>query len=459
MQLQSPVLYGVRLGTLIASCSVVVALAVIDLALRGWMGRRARATQARGDQARRSAEDERYHWLTLASKALRQVVAPLTLLMWTYGLHFALQAPLGELGDATLRVRALAIMDWLQGALTVAALVWLLARIGRVIEIGAAELAARTASKWDDIVLPVAASAARLVLPLVAVILAVPALEVDGRYTALIQQGISIAVIAVLMALLMRLTNAAAQLVLSRHPVDVAENLRARAVRTQITVLRKVALAVIGLIGLASILMVFEPVRRLGATMLASAGVAGIIIGFAAQKSLATLLAGFQIALSQPIRVDDVVIVEGEWGRIEEITLTYVVVAIWDERRLVVPISYFIEQPFQNWTRTSSNILGTVMLYTDYSVPLGPLRAELQRLLDTTELWDKRVGLLQVTDAKERTLELRVLVSASDAGKAWDLRCYLREHLIGWLQRQQPQSLPRLRVMQSDTADDITDHA
>jgi small-conductance mechanosensitive channel len=187
-------------------------------------------------------------------------------------------------------------------------------------------------------------------------------------------------------------------------------------------------------------------VRQLGTAMIASAGVAGIVIGFAAQKSLGTLLAGFQIAMTQPIRIDDVVIVEGEWGKIEEITLTYVVVKIWDLRRLVVPITYFIEKPFQNWTRTSADILGTVFLHVDYGVPVGAVREELTRILAASPNWDHKVNVLQVTDAKERTLELRALASSSDASKSWDLRCEMREKLVAFIQDQYPESLPRLRT-------------
>src|SRR5688572_32095941 len=175
--------------------------------------------------------------------------------------------------------------------------------------------------------------------------------------------------------------------------------------RLRSCLLKKIAVGIIALFAIASMLMVFQPVRQLGTAMIASAGVAGIVIGFAAQKSLATLLAGFQIALTQPIRIDDVVIVEGEWGRIEEITLTYVVVRLWDLRRLVVPITYFIEQPFQNWTRTSADIVGTVFLYVDSTVPVDSLRGELTRVLKASRFWDGKVSVLQVTDAKEHTLE------------------------------------------------------
>ena len=211
-------------------------------------------------------------------------------------------------------------------------------------------------------------------------------------------------------------------------------------------VLKKAAVAIIGIFTLASMLMVFDSVRQFGASILASAGIAGIVVGFAAQRSIATLLAGFQIALTQPIRLDDVVIVENEWGRIEDITLTYVVVRVWDLRRLVVPITYFIEQPFQNWTRSSADILGTVFLYVDYNVPLDALRAELTRILEASRYWDGKVNVLQVTDAKEHPLEIRALASAADASAAWDLRCEIREKLIGFVQQKFPESLPRFRA-------------
>ena len=193
--------------------------------------------------------------------------------------------------------------------------------------------------------------------------------------------------------------------------------------------------------------MLFEEVRQLGISLFASAGVAGIIIGFAAQKLIATVLAGLQIAITQPIRIDDVVIIENEWGRIEEITLTYVVVKIWDQRRLVVPSTYFFEKPFQNWTRTSAEILGTVFLYTDYHVSFDALRKELTRLLESTPLWDKRVNVLQVTDAKEYGVEIRALVSAKDSPTAWDLRVFIREKMIEFIQKNYPESLPRTRVV------------
>jgi len=172
----------------------------------------------------------------------------------------------------------------------------------------------------------------------------------------------------------------------------------------------------------------------------------GIIAGIAAQKPLANLFAGFQIALTQPIRLDDVVIVEGEWGRIEEITLSYVVVAIWDDRRLVLPLTYFIEKPFQNWTRTSAQILGSVFVWVDYSFPLEAARTALQPIIEGSQLWDKRFWNIQVSDTSERTMQLRILATSANSSQSWDLRCEIREKFIAHLQQHYPQCLPRLRA-------------
>jgi small-conductance mechanosensitive channel len=182
-----------------------------------------------------------------------------------------------------------------------------------------------------------------------------------------------------------------------------------------------------------------------GTSILASAGVLGVIIGFAAQKTIANLFAGFQLAMTQPIRLDDVVIVESEWGRVEEITLTYVIVHIWDDRRLVLPLSYFIEKPFQNWTRVSANLLGSVFFWTDYTLPVAELRRAVQQIVEGCKDWDKRFWNLQVTDTSERTMQIRVLATAADSSKAWDLRCEIREKIIGMIQSKYPQSLPRIR--------------
>jgi len=264
-----------------------------------------------------------------------------------------------------------------------------------------------------------------------------------------LQHAVTVAVYVALTWLAIRAVSGVEQAINLRHPVNVEDNLRARQVQTQAKVLSRSAMFLIGVLGAALILMTFPKVQAFGASILASAGVAGLVVGLAARPVLGNLLAGLQIALAQPIRLDDVLIIQNEWGRVEEITGTFVVLKIWDERRLVIPLQWFIENPFQNWTRTSSQILGTVFLYVDYGLPVAPLRAELDRLVHGAPEWDKRVVVLQVTDADQRTMQLRVLVSSRNSGLNFDLRCRVREGLIDFLQRNYPQHLPRLRV---DTA-------
>ena len=235
-------------------------------------------------------------------------------------------------------------------------------------------------------------------------------------------------------------------LLAKKFNVSEKDNLRARQVSTQIQVIQRIIYVLLFIIVVAVILLSFNQVRQFGISLIASAGIAGIIIGFAAQKSLATLFAGIQIAISQPIRIDDVVIVENEWGWIEEITLTFVVVKIWDQRRLVVPITYFIEKPFQNWTRKTADILGSVFLYVDYETPVEKVRQELYKILEGSTFWDGKVSGLQVTNANEKTIELRALMSAEDSPTAWNLRCEVREKLIDFFQREFPDNLPKARI-------------
>lgn len=232
------------------------------------------------------------------------------------------------------------------------------------------------------------------------------------------------------------------------HKFDIgkADNLKERKIRTQLQFVRRLAVTLILILTVCVILLSFNNLRKIGTGLLTGVGVGGIIIGFAAQKSLSNFLAGFQIAFTQPLRIDDVLVVEGEWGRVEEITLTYVVVRLWDLRRLILPINYFIEKPFQNWTRNNAEILGTVYLYLDFTADLDALRGELERLLDSDPLWDRRVKALQVTNTSEKTMEVRALMSARDSGSAFDLRCNVREGLIRYLQQKDPKSFPRVRL-------------
>jgi small-conductance mechanosensitive channel len=244
---------------------------------------------------------------------------------------------------------------------------------------------------------------------------------------------------------------------LKRYDISAEDNLDSRKVYTQINLLEKVVNFVIVLFGVGIILLSFESIRQIGVGLFASAGVAGIIIGLSAQKVVGALLAGIQIAVTQPFRIDDAVLVENEWGWIEEINLTYVVIRIWDKRRLVLPSTYFLEKPFQNWTRTSADIVGSVFIYTDYTVPFNELREELDRLLENTDLWDKKAKVLQVSDAKETTVEIRILVSAKNSPTAWDLRVYIREKMIEFIQKNYPNSLPKSRIEINHPTDALKD--
>ncbi len=283
-------------------------------------------------------------------------------------------------------------------------------------------------------------------LIVLAVRIAVPMLELSEQFTEPALHLLSLVLIGLFAALIIKLTYVFDDFVIHRFSVSEKDNLKARKVRTQINVLRRIFIAIVVLIAVATMLMTFERVRALGTAMLASAGIVGIVVGMAAQKTLGNFIAGLQIAITQPIRIDDVVIVENEWGRIEEITLTYVVVRIWDLRRLIVPIAYFIEKPFQNWTRVSADLLGTVFLYVDYTVSVEAVRNELKRLLDNSQLWDKKVCAVQVTNTSERTVELRALMSTADASTLWTLRCEVREKLIDFIRKNYPDALPRLRA-------------
>lgn len=297
----------------------------------------------------------------------------------------------------------------------------------------------------DDTLVRHCRAPARIIIPVMAVYFVLPLIRLSPAILVFLKQSLSLLLIASVAWLIISMAYVVEDLVLSQFRIDVRDNLRARRIRTQIQILRKVVIVIVGVIALATILMTFEKVRQLGTSILASAGILGIIIGIAAQRSIATLLAGLQLAVTQPIRIDDVVIVENEWGRIEEITLTYVVVRIWDLRRLIVPMTYFLEKPFQNWTRVSAELLGTVFLYVDYTVPVQAVRDELHRILENSKSWDGRVCVLQVTNATERTVELRALVSAPDSSSAWELRCDVREKLLEFIQKNHPDGLPKVR--------------
>ena len=335
---------------------------------------------------------------------------------------------------------------WFWSLTTVAASLAVALFTHRIFFALAKRLTARTKSSIDNSLARHSEKPMRLILLFFAVLVVLPITTIPARIEEPVRHIVGLGLIASFGWLLIALIDVFDDLVTIRHSVEVRDNLSARRIRTQVEVLRRIAVSGIIVITIAIMLMTFPSIRHLGEGLFASAGVAALVAGLAARSTMSNLIAGLQVALTQPIRLDDVVIVEGEWGRIEEISTTYVVVCIWDLRRLVVPLSYFIEKPFQNWTRSTADLLGTVFVYTDYTVPVEMVRAELHRILQASGMWDEKVWGLQVTNATERTLELRALMSAADSSTAWDLRCHVREQLVRFLQQDCPQGLPKMRA-------------
>ncbi len=290
----------------------------------------------------------------------------------------------------------------------------------------------------------------RLAIVIIALIIVLPVAPIPDDLRFVIARVLIMAIIGVVGWAAIVALNIAADLYLLRFQLDTADNLLARKHNTQIRVLLRAFDAMIALFTIGAALMSFEAVRQYGVSLFASAGVAGIVAGLAARPVLSNLMAGVQLAMTQPIRLDDAVVVEGEWGIIEEITSTYVVVRVWDLRRLIVPLSYFIEKPFQNWTRESSALLGSVMFYVDYRAPVGVIREKLKEICQNSKSWNGETIVLQVTEAKQGAIELRALMSANSAGRAFDLRCEVREKMIDFLQREHPEALPTSRQISFD---------
>ncbi len=287
----------------------------------------------------------------------------------------------------------------------------------------------------------------RLLIPLVGLQIILSSASDKFLFIDAARHFTTLAIIAATTWLGVKIVQAGQDVILQRHPTNVMDNLAARRIQTQTKVLVQTLSFFVILFGVSYMLMTFPNARQFGTSLLASAGVAGLAVGFAAKPVLGNLIAGLQLAITQPISLDDVVIVENEWGRIEEITGTYVVIRIWDDRRLIVPLQYFIEHPFQNWTRKTSNLIGSLFLWVDYSMPLEPLREELDKLCkQSPNLWDGKVCVLQVTEATERAMQLRILVSASDSSSNWDLRCFIREKLINFISLKHPECLPQMRA-------------
>lgn len=287
---------------------------------------------------------------------------------------------------------------------------------------------------------------ARLGIILLAIKIALPATRFEPGIQEAARRVLDVGLVALIGMALIAVVNIGWDFVERSHRVDVEDNLRARKLRTQIGVLRRTAIILIGTLTFGGMLMTFPSLREYGLSLFASAGAAGIVVGLAARPVLSNLLAGVQIALTQPIRIDDTVIVEGEFGRVEEITTTYVVIRTWDWRRLVMPLSSFLEKPFENWTLEDASLIGSVFWSLDYTAPIEAMRRKLNEFLNASAYWDHRVAALQVVEAEERTIKVRALMSARNAAAAWDLRCQIREQMICWLQEEHPEALPRVRL-------------
>lgn len=285
----------------------------------------------------------------------------------------------------------------------------------------------------------------RVALFVLALFLALPATPLDPQTVWIVVRFLALAAIVLAGWAAIMATDVAADIYLMQFQLDVADNLVARKHVTQVRILRRAVNVVLLMVTIGAALMTSDSVRQFGLSLFASAGVAGLIAGLAARPVLSNLFAGLQLAITQPIRIDDLVVLENEFGTIEEITSTYVVVRLWDLRRLIVPLTYFIEKPFQNWTREGSALIGSVLLHLDYTAPIDRIREQAREIVSQSKLWDEKILNVQVVDARELTLEVRIIVGASSSSAAWDLRCELREKLIDFLQREYPSALPHQR--------------
>ncbi|MBX3188570.1 MAG: mechanosensitive ion channel [Labilithrix sp.] len=348
-------------------------------------------------------------------------------------------------------VAGLALWQWLG----LVASVFVAYLVGRVVSYWLIRIATRitqtTKTTWDDGVLRTLGPPSRFFVALLTFDALLPSLALPEAVAAVVARIVGTALIVVVAWTVIGLVGVIASHVELRAQQAAGASseaeLASRGIQTQVRVLRRVVSVCIGIVALALTLMQFEIVRSVGVSLLASAGLAGVVIGFAAQRTVGSLIAGIQLSATQPIRIGDVVIVEKEWGRIEEITLTYVVVKVWDERRLIVPMTRFLEQPFENWTKSGSALHGSVMLYADWTLPVQELRKEAERFLEGHPLWDGRTRTVQVTQATEKSIEVRVLVSAADPGTMWNLRVQVRERLVEWLQTYEGgRYLPRVRL-------------
>jgi len=285
----------------------------------------------------------------------------------------------------------------------------------------------------------------RWIFPLLACLIVLPGVPLPHTPMVVLEHIVGIGLIAACAWLVILLVEVVSDMLSGRYRIDVSDNLTARRIQTQFQMLHRVVVVLVIVVALAISLMTFHEIQRFGDSLLASAGLASLVVGLAMKGTLSNLVAGVQIAFTQPFRIEDAVVIQGEWGWIEEIGTMFVVVRIWDLRRLVIPLSWFLDNAFQNWTRNSADLLAHCYIYVDYTVPVEPLRAELKRIVESTKLWAGKVCVLQVSDFFQNVMQLRALMDARNSGDAWDLRCYVREHLIDFIQKNYPGGLPRYR--------------
>jgi small-conductance mechanosensitive channel len=426
---------GISAARYLASIILLALVALFALTMTRLI--RHKAGEIRGDDIASKS------WPKLVLTAARK---PLSLALILYGTYFALNILLAAVTDTGTAARLPLLLSWITYIGVSIAVLWLAFRIIDAIQRKMQAWADKSSSIFQKIVIPMFGTAARSVVIIIALLIARGAIDLSPTWDRVASKLTAMLVIACLARLLIRITTTTEKVLLRENSLDVADNLRARQIYTQVSVTRRIIIISVNLLAMAAGLMLFEPVRQYGASILASAGIAGVVLGLAAQKTLSNLFAGIQIAICQPIRIDDVVVVEGEWGRIEDISLTFVTVRIWDLRRLVLPITYFIEKPFQNWTRSSAKVINTVFLHADYTLPVEPLRQELTRLVSANPLWDGDVCVLQVTDSTPRSMEIRCIMSTADSSRGWDLKCETREGMVAYLQTTHPDCLPRVRA-------------
>jgi small-conductance mechanosensitive channel len=346
--------------------------------------------------------------------------------------------------QATLQ-RVIAFMpDWIAGIALVSIAVVFALIVHRIASALVKRAIGERRSVWVQI-LEATSGPTRLALCLAAVAFVMPAAPLSNELRNDLTHLFAVATIALVGWITMRAVDLASTQYLLRYH-DITENLLARKHVTQVRVFKRVIDTLVIIIAVSAALMTFDSVRQYGVSLFASAGAAGLVVGLAARPLLSNLIAGVQIAVTQPIRIEDAVIIENEWGWVEDIASTYVVIRLWDWRRMVVPLSYFIERPFQNWTRDAASLIGSVILHVDYAADVGRIRKYLEQAVKETKLWDGAVVNLQVVETDARTMQLRALVSARNAPNSWDLRCEIREKLISFLQREMPNALPRERA-------------